>query len=52
MLGAVKKYLLWTATAIVLVPVQARADGYVTPWIGLDLASSPEWKTAYGTPLA
>jgi hypothetical protein len=42
MLGAVKKYLLWTATAIVLVPVQARADGYVTPWIGLDLASSTD----------
>src|SRR5262245_6864115 len=41
MRGPAKVCLLW-AVAVVLVPVQARADGYVAPWLGFSIASATD----------
>jgi hypothetical protein len=37
---AVKSLILASAAAVVLAPMQARADGFVTPWIGSAFGSS------------
>jgi len=37
---AIKSLLLTAAVALVLAPMQARADGWVTPWIGSAFGSS------------
>ena len=37
---AIKSLILIAATALVLAPTQARADGWVTPWIGSAFGSS------------
>jgi hypothetical protein len=43
MLGATRSGLVWAAAvAVILFPVPVRADGYVTPWIGSDLADSTD----------
>jgi len=39
---AIKTLLLTVAAALVLAPMQARADGWVTPWIGSAFGSSIE----------
>ena len=39
---AIKTLLLSAAAALVLAPMQARADGWVTPWIGSAFGSSIE----------
>jgi len=40
---------LLLAVAFVLIPVQARADGYVTPWLGFSIASATDnGRTAFG----
>ena len=39
---AIKTLLLTAAAALVLAPMQARADGWVTPWIGSAFGSSIE----------
>ena len=40
MRSAMKACLFWAAATVVFAPVQARADGYVTPWIGANVASA------------
>ena len=42
MRGVTRACLVWAAVAVVSSPVQARADGYVTPWIGVNLASTTD----------
>jgi hypothetical protein len=37
-----KAFLLGLALAVVFAPGQARAEGYVTPWVGTDLASETD----------
>ena len=36
----IKSFILASAAAIVLAPVQARADGFVTPWVGSAFGSN------------
>src|SRR5215813_12464666 len=36
----IKSLVVAAATAVVLAPMQARADGFVTPWIGSAFGSS------------
>lgn len=49
MRGAMKPWLLWAALVAVSVPDTARADGYVTPWVGLNVASATDpGRTALG----
>src|SRR6476659_1222092 len=42
MLGVTKSGLLCLILAIVFAPARARADGYVTPWVGVNLASATD----------
>src|SRR3954467_3039923 len=37
---AIKTLILASAAAVVLAPMQARADGFVTPWVGSAFGSS------------
>src|SRR5207245_2591507 len=37
---ALKTLILTSAIALVLAPIQARADGFVTPWVGAAFGSS------------
>jgi hypothetical protein len=48
MRGITKACLLWAA-AMVAIPVQARADGYVSPWLGFSIASATDnGRSAFG----
>ncbi|HXI30390.1 MAG TPA: hypothetical protein VNG89_18255, partial [Vicinamibacterales bacterium] len=38
----IKFFVLGAAVAVVLAPMQARADGFITPWIGSSFGSSIE----------
>src|SRR4051812_20289804 len=40
MTRSIKSLILASAAAIVLAPMQARADGFVTPWVGSAFGSS------------
>ena len=40
MKSVIKSFILASAAAIVLAPVQARADGFVTPWVGSAFGSN------------
>jgi len=49
MRGAIKALLLAAAAAIVMAPVQARADGYVSPWAGVNFGSDIDnGRTSFG----
>jgi len=49
MRGVTKACLLCAAAAVFGAPAQLRADGYVTPWVGLNLASqADDGRTAFG----
>jgi hypothetical protein len=49
MRGAVKHFLLMGMIAMVWAPVQARADGYVSPWAGVNFGSAIDnGRTAVG----
>ena len=49
MRGFTKVCLVWAAIAVVAAPVQVRADGYVTPWIGGNaLTDTDEGRRALG----
>ena len=36
--GTLKAVLIGAAVAVLMAPIRARADGYITPWIGLSVA--------------
>lgn len=36
----IRASVIWIAVAVILLPVQARADGYAVPWVGVDFANS------------
>ena len=40
MKGVIKSLIIASAAAVVLAPMQARADGFVTPWVGSAFGSS------------
>src|SRR5258708_6912556 len=49
MRGAIKALLLSAAVAVVLAPAQARADGYVSPWAGVNFGSDIDnGRSAFG----
>jgi hypothetical protein len=49
MRGFTKRCVLCLTAVIMCVPVRARADGYVAPWIGANVASaSDEGRSAFG----
>jgi opacity protein-like surface antigen len=40
MKGVIKTLIIASAAAVVLAPLQARADGFVTPWVGSSFGSN------------
>ena len=40
MKGVIKSLIIASAAAVVLAPMQARADGFVTPWVGSAFGSN------------